>query len=178
MHDIPAGSKAAESAQGGAPLPQRSDAPAASGAVIAPAPAPAAVRNVAVDAYRGFVMFLMMAEVLQLARVAAAYPGNWLIGVLAYHQTHVAWAGASTLPLACGAHHDAPFAMVPGRRDSPGGRARAARSLQRGAVVRRRMCIGRTDPLTCSSHEERQPPNAQAQLQAVGSICGSPAWMH
>ena len=30
-----------------------------------------------------------MAEVLQLARVAAAYPGTWLINVLAYHQTHV-----------------------------------------------------------------------------------------
>ena len=66
-------------------------APVASAA----AAAPRAVRNVAVDAYRGFVMFLMMAEVLQLAKVAAAYPGNWLINVLAYHQTHVAWAGAS-----------------------------------------------------------------------------------
>ena len=33
-------------------------------------------RNVAVDAYRGLVMLLMMAEVLQLARVAQAYPGN------------------------------------------------------------------------------------------------------
>src|SRR4029079_11345367 len=52
-------------------------------------------RNVAVDAYRGFVMFLMMAEVLQLARVAAAYPGNWFWGFLAYHQTHVDWAGCS-----------------------------------------------------------------------------------
>ncbi len=40
-------------------------------------------------------MFLMMAEVLQLSRVAAAYPGNWFWGTLAYHQTHVAWAGAS-----------------------------------------------------------------------------------
>src|SRR5579871_3002642 len=53
------------------------------------------VRNIAVDAYRGFVMFLMMAEVLRLARVAAAYPGNWFWSVLAYHQTHVAWAGCS-----------------------------------------------------------------------------------
>ena len=59
------------------------------------APAPVAVRNVAVDAYRGFVMFLMMAEVLRLASVAAAYPGSWLIGVAAYHQTHVAWPWAS-----------------------------------------------------------------------------------
>lgn len=53
------------------------------------------VRNVAVDAYRGFVMFLMMAEVLQLARVALAFPGNWFWGFLAYHQSHVEWAGCS-----------------------------------------------------------------------------------
>jgi predicted acyltransferase len=48
-----------------------------------------------VDVYRGFVMFLMMAEVLQLARVAAAYPGNWFWAILAYNQTHVQWAGSS-----------------------------------------------------------------------------------
>jgi heparan-alpha-glucosaminide N-acetyltransferase len=52
-------------------------------------------RNSAVDVYRGFVMFLMMAEVLQLARVAAAYPGNWFWAVLGYNQTHVEWAGCS-----------------------------------------------------------------------------------
>ncbi len=52
-------------------------------------------RNSAMDAYRGFVMLLMMAEVLQLARVAAAYPGNAFWGFLAYHQTHVDWAGCS-----------------------------------------------------------------------------------
>jgi len=40
-------------------------------------------------------MFLMMAEVLQLSRVAAAYPGNWFWSILGYNQTHVAWAGAS-----------------------------------------------------------------------------------
>src|SRR5258708_21176191 len=40
-------------------------------------------------------MFLMMAEVLQLARVAAAYPGNWFWGFLALNQTHVDWAGCS-----------------------------------------------------------------------------------
>ena len=52
-------------------------------------------RNYAVDAYRGFVMLLMMAEVLQLSHVARAYPGNWFWHVLAYHQTHVDWAGCS-----------------------------------------------------------------------------------
>jgi heparan-alpha-glucosaminide N-acetyltransferase len=53
------------------------------------------VRNVAVDTYRGFVMLLMMAEVLQLSRVAAAYPGNWFWGFLAWNQTHATWAGCS-----------------------------------------------------------------------------------
>ncbi len=57
-------------------------------------PQPAA-RNAAVDTYRGFVMLLMMAEVLELARVAAAYPGNWFWGFLGWNQTHVTWAGCS-----------------------------------------------------------------------------------
>jgi heparan-alpha-glucosaminide N-acetyltransferase len=52
-------------------------------------------RNIAVDSYRGFVMLLMMGEVLQLSHIAKAYPGNWLLDVLAYHQTHVAWSGCS-----------------------------------------------------------------------------------
>ena len=52
-------------------------------------------RNVAVDAYRGFVMLLMMAEVLQLSRLAEAFPASAIIGFLAYHQTHVDWAGCS-----------------------------------------------------------------------------------
>jgi heparan-alpha-glucosaminide N-acetyltransferase len=54
-----------------------------------------ATRNVAVDTYRGFVMLLMMAEVLQLSRAAQAFPGNWLVGLVAYNQTHVEWAGCS-----------------------------------------------------------------------------------
>jgi heparan-alpha-glucosaminide N-acetyltransferase len=52
-------------------------------------------RNSAMDAYRGFVMFLMMAEVLRLSRVAEAFPGNWFWSILAYNQTHVEWAGCS-----------------------------------------------------------------------------------
>jgi len=52
-------------------------------------------RNSALDAYRGFVMFLMMAEVLRLARVAQAFPGNWIWKILAFNQSHVEWAGCS-----------------------------------------------------------------------------------
>jgi len=56
---------------------------------------PAVARNVAVDAYRGFVMLLMMGEVLRFSKVAAAFPGNWIWHILAYNQTHVEWAGCS-----------------------------------------------------------------------------------
>src|SRR5215470_20187161 len=50
-------------------------------------------RNVAVDAYRGLVMLLMMGEVLNFAAVYHAYPGSLFWRVLAYNQTHVEWAG-------------------------------------------------------------------------------------
>lgn len=62
--------------------------------IVAPAPEVRA-RNIAVDAYRGFVMVLMMAEVLHLAEVSRAMPGNWFWGFLAFNQTHVEWAGCS-----------------------------------------------------------------------------------
>ncbi|MBI2686507.1 MAG: DUF5009 domain-containing protein [Acidobacteria bacterium] len=52
-------------------------------------------RNHAIDAYRGLVMFLMMAEVLHLAKVAQAYPDCTFWAILAYHQTHVEWVGCS-----------------------------------------------------------------------------------
>ncbi len=52
-------------------------------------------RNIAVDAYRGFVMLLMMGEVLQFSRVAQSFPGNHIWQFLAFNQTHVEWAGMS-----------------------------------------------------------------------------------
>ena len=66
-------------------------------ASFVPAPAASAVqapkRNVAVDAYRGLVMLLMMGEVMNFAKVAQAYPGSLFWRILAYNQTHVQWAG-------------------------------------------------------------------------------------
>ena len=47
------------------------------------------------DAYRGLVMLLMLAEVVQLSAVARAFPGNHFWSFLAYHQTHTEWAGCS-----------------------------------------------------------------------------------
>ena len=52
-------------------------------------------RNVAIDAYRGFVMLLMMAEVLRFSEIAQSFPGNWFWKVLSYNQSHVQWAGCS-----------------------------------------------------------------------------------
>jgi heparan-alpha-glucosaminide N-acetyltransferase len=52
-------------------------------------------RNLTIDAYRGFVMLLMMAEVLRLPALARQYPGNPLLDFLAFHQSHVAWEGCS-----------------------------------------------------------------------------------
>lgn len=52
-------------------------------------------RNIAIDAYRGFVMLLMMGEVLRFAEVAQNFPGNAFWGLLSYNQSHVDWAGCS-----------------------------------------------------------------------------------
>ena len=52
-------------------------------------------RLASVDAYRGFVMFLMLGEVLALSRVAEALPGSEFWAFLAHHQSHVAWVGCS-----------------------------------------------------------------------------------
>lgn len=52
-------------------------------------------RNQAIDAYRGLVMFMLMAEALHLAAVAQAYPNSIFLRFLAYTQRHVDWAGVS-----------------------------------------------------------------------------------
>ncbi|MFN0088112.1 MAG: acyltransferase family protein [Blastocatellia bacterium] len=59
---------------------------------IRPNPPP---RLMSMDAYRGFVMFLMMAEVLHLAKVSQAHPGSAFWGWMAWGQTHVDWFGCS-----------------------------------------------------------------------------------
>jgi heparan-alpha-glucosaminide N-acetyltransferase len=56
---------------------------------------PAGQRLTSLDAFRGFVMLLMMAEVIRLAAVAQALPGNVFWAFLAHHQTHAEWTGCS-----------------------------------------------------------------------------------
>ena len=52
-------------------------------------------RLASIDAYRGFVMFLMMAEVLRLNKLAEAFPKSELWKFLAHHQEHVEWVGCT-----------------------------------------------------------------------------------
>ncbi len=52
-------------------------------------------RLASIDAYRGLVMFLMMAEVLRFCAVAAAQKENPVWAFLCHHQTHVEWVGCS-----------------------------------------------------------------------------------
>ena len=53
------------------------------------------VRNLAVDAYRGLVMLLMMGEVLQFSKVYAYFNHSLFWKILAFNQTHTEWSGCS-----------------------------------------------------------------------------------
>src|SRR5438132_500524 len=59
------------------------------------APAQTPIRITSVDAFRGFVMLLMMAEVLHFGPMAANFPGNSVWSFLKDHQSHVEWQGCS-----------------------------------------------------------------------------------
>ncbi len=52
-------------------------------------------RLASLDAYRGFVMLLMMAEVLRFGAVSEKLPDSTLWDFLDYHQSHVEWVGCS-----------------------------------------------------------------------------------
>jgi predicted acyltransferase len=52
-------------------------------------------RITSVDVYRGFVMFLMMAEVLSFRQVSEALPDSSFWQLLYFHQDHVPWVGCS-----------------------------------------------------------------------------------
>lgn len=69
--------------------------PPASQATPVPKSIPVSQRFTSIDAYRGFVMFLMAAEVLHLGRVSRALPESSFWKFLAWHQTHVEWVGCT-----------------------------------------------------------------------------------
>ena len=61
----------------------------------AAAASPAPQRLASIDAYRGLVMFLMMAEVLAFWKLAEAIPDSGFWRFLHHHQSHVEWRGCS-----------------------------------------------------------------------------------
>ena len=52
-------------------------------------------RIASLDAFRGFVMFLMLAEALRLWTVSEAFPASRFWAFVAYNTTHVPWQGCS-----------------------------------------------------------------------------------
>ena len=54
-----------------------------------------AVRNLAVDAYRGLVMLLMMGEVLQFTKVYQYFNHSLFWRILSFNQSHTEWSGCS-----------------------------------------------------------------------------------
>ena len=77
-------------------VPRTSEAPSTESSVSASPPE----RLMSLDAYRGLAMFLMVAEVLHLCRVAAGrieagLPESGVWTWLCHSQSHVAWVGCS-----------------------------------------------------------------------------------
>jgi predicted acyltransferase len=62
---------------------------------VAVNPAMPASRIASVDVYRGFVMLLMMGEVLEFSRVSKLLPGGTFWQVMSFNQSHVAWTWLS-----------------------------------------------------------------------------------
>jgi predicted acyltransferase len=60
-----------------------------------PEKAPAPQRLDSLDAYRGFVMLLMMGEVLDFWKVSRDCPDSGFWRFLAHHQTHTEWIGCT-----------------------------------------------------------------------------------
>ena len=70
-------------------------APVASFQARATAAPPTATRVTSIDAFRGFVMFLMLAEAMRLWTLHAAFPASRFWAIVAYNTTHVPWQGCS-----------------------------------------------------------------------------------
>src|SRR5204863_7346793 len=52
-------------------------------------------RVLSIDVFRGFVMFLMLAEAMRLWTLHDAFPESRLWALVAFNTTHVPWQGCS-----------------------------------------------------------------------------------
>jgi predicted acyltransferase len=57
--------------------------------------APSVARVTSIDAFRGFVMFLMLAEAMRLWTVHTAFPSSRFWALVAFNTEHVPWQGSS-----------------------------------------------------------------------------------
>lgn len=71
----------------GAPRPAAAD-PSVPGSLLTQ-------RIVSIDVFRGFVMFLMLAEAMRLWTLQTAFPDSRFWAIVAYHTSHVPWQGCS-----------------------------------------------------------------------------------
>lgn len=99
------------------------------------------VRLASIDAYRGLVMFLLLAEAFHLCAVAAAVPDSCFWQFLCHHQTHAAWVGTSMhdliMPSFCFlVGVSLPFSIA--KRQARGA---TSRDLWRHAIVRSMLLI-------------------------------------
>jgi predicted acyltransferase len=76
-------------------LSRRAPRPAPKPAQAAPIAPPATIRIAAIDAFRGFVMFLMLAEAMRLPALRNAFPDSRFWSIIAYNTSHVPWQGCS-----------------------------------------------------------------------------------
>jgi len=76
-------------------LTRRATRQAPKPAQAAPMAPPATIRIAAIDAFRGFVMFLMLAEAMRLPTLRNAFPDSRFWSIIAYNTSHVPWQGCS-----------------------------------------------------------------------------------
>jgi predicted acyltransferase len=76
-------------------LSRRATRAAPKPAQAAPIAPPATIRIAAIDAFRGFVMFLMLAEAMRLWTLHTAFPESRFWSIVAYNTSHVPWQGCS-----------------------------------------------------------------------------------
>src|SRR4026209_170565 len=99
-------------------------------------PQPALARLVSLDTYRGFVMFLMAAEVLRLPRIAKAFPDNSIWQFIAHHTSHVEWVGCSLHDLIQPSFTFLAGVSLPFSIASRQGKGQTFRAMLRHALVR------------------------------------------
>jgi heparan-alpha-glucosaminide N-acetyltransferase len=109
----------------------------------APSPSagvPPAARVPSIDAFRGLVMFLMLAEVMHLWTLHDAFPSSAFWALVAFNTTHVPWQGCSLHDLIQPAFSflagaSLPFSIASRRAKGQSFRSMLGHALRRSAIL-------------------------------------------